>query len=111
MARTEIPVTHVSRATLVAAPVQQTADPTNDNFVKNDGGTFLRVVNGNVASRTFDVQLVISVDDTQSVTPRTYTVAGSGTGYTGVFPREFYGETILIDTATTDLSFAAFSLL
>lgn len=111
MARTEIPVTPISRTGFVTSATPQVADPTNDNYVVNDGSTFLYVENTNVASRTFDVLVITTVDDTQSVTPRTYTVPGSGTGYTGIFPRAFYGETILIDTTTTDLEFAAYSLL
>lgn len=111
MARTEIPVHGVSRMTFTSAVAPQAADPTNDNFVINDGATFLYVNNTNAASRTFDVQVVSTVDNTQSVTPRTYTVPGLGDGYVGVFPRAFYGEDILIDTTTTDLQFAAYSLL
>lgn len=111
MARTEIPVTGISRITFTSETAFQTADPTNDNFIINDGVTFLHVNNTNAAARTFDIQVISTVDDTQSVSPRTYTVPGLTAGFVGVFPREFYGETLLVDTTTTDLQFAPYSLL
>ena len=83
--------------------------------VINDGYTFLEVRNTNAANRTFDVHVDGNVDDIPLAEIRTYTVNGTGvgtaTGKTGVFPRELYGQTLLIDVANADLRFTAYTLL
>lgn len=111
MARVDIPVRRVTRFAYVADASEVTADATNDHQVINDGATWVEVRNTNVASRTFDVRVTGGIDVTQAVTARTYTVPGSSGGRAGPFPREFYGETLLIDVATTDLRFTAYTLL
>lgn len=115
MARVQIPVAYINRVTFTTNSAEVTGDATNDHYVLNDGGTFLEVRNTNAANRTFDVELAATVDVTQVPAVRTYTVQGTGvgtaTGKTGIFPVELYGQTLLIDVATTDLRFTAYSLL
>lgn len=111
MARVEVPVRPVVRTAFVSNAAEVTADATNDHFVVNDGGTWVEARNTNAASRTFDVQVPTIVDGTQTVASRTYTVPGLGSGKAGPFPREVYGETLLVDVATADLRFTAYTLL
>lgn len=111
MPRVQIPVSTVDRTFFRSNAAEVAADAANDHYVINDGGTFLEVRNTNAASRTFDVHIVGNVDDIPLTEVRTYTVPGVTTGKTGVFPREDYGETLLVDVATADLRFTAYTVL
>lgn len=115
MARVNIPVNTVDRTFFRINAAEVTGDAANDHVMINDGYTFLEVRNTNAASRTFDVHVDGNVDDIPLTEIRTYTVPGTGagtaTGKTGIFPRELYGSTLLIDVATADLRFTAYTLL
>lgn len=115
MPRVNIPVNTVDRTFFRTNAAEVTGDPANDHVMINDGYTFLEVRNTNAANQTFDVHVDGNIDDIPLAEIRTYTVNGTGvgtaTGKTGIFPRELYGETLLIDVATTDLRFTAYTLL
>lgn len=115
MARVNIPVNRVDRTFFTTDAAEVTGDAANDMVVVNDGYTYLRVRNTNAANRTFDVHVNGNVDDIPLAEIRTYTVNGTGvgtaTGQTGIFPREIYGETLLVDVANADLRFTAYTVL
>lgn len=111
MPRVQIPVATIDRTLFRSNSAEVTADPANDHYVINDGETYLEVRNTNVADQAFDVHVVGNVDDIPLAEVRTYTVPGSTTGKTGVFPRELYGTTLLVDVATADLRFTAYTVL
>jgi hypothetical protein len=114
MARLNIPVVQMSRSTPVVkgVPVPTASDVANGNQAANDGFTFLEVTNANAgATRTFAVELP-NGSDGQAVTARSYTVpiAASTPIYCGPYPTNFYGNLLLIDSSSTDLTFRAISL-
>jgi hypothetical protein len=115
MARVNIPVNRVDRTFFTTNAAEVTGDAANDMVVINDGYTFLEVRNTNAADRTFDVHVNGNIDDIPLAEIRTYTVNGTGvgtaTGKTGIFPREIYGDTLLVDVADADLRFTAYTVL
>lgn len=114
MPRTVIVVTPMNRRALVPNASEQTADPTNQMVLVNDGATWIEVRNNSgAASRNFTVLEPGTVDEDLAVPDRTYTVTASQRAKVGPFPRSLYGETLMVDipAAETDLRFTAYSLL
>ena len=112
MARVQIGVFRVTRFDFLPDQVRTVGDTTDGNFFINNGGTYLHVINNDVSNdHDFDLYVLSNVDITQAVDPRTYTVPANFRGQTGLFPREIYGETVLIDPSSTDLEFVGYSLI
>lgn len=96
MARTLIPVNEINRQ--AATPPSPTAgDPTNGNYVVNNGRVFLELSNTDTVDRTATVVLPGTVDG-QAVADRTYTVpAGGSLRPLGSWPTTTYSDQLQID--------------
>lgn len=112
MARTQLAVQQVNRFALAAVPAPGTApDVANGNFVLNDGFTVLILLNADSVTHTLTVTVESGVDGLASPT-RTYTIPVSGIRqWTGAFPIQFYGKSLLFNLDSTQVSVQAVSML
>lgn len=111
MARTQLTVLSAPRNVLTAISAPNTApDVANGNFFINDGFTTILALNADSNPHTITVQVEAGVDGLVAG-PRVFTVAVSGLRqWTGVFPIQFYGKTVLFNVDSTQVSVQAVSL-
>jgi hypothetical protein len=60
-------------------------------------------------SRTVSVEVPTDVDEDLPVTSRVYTVAAGATGKTAFFPRQVYGDQLLVDVSGGTVTCTAYS--
>jgi hypothetical protein len=111
-ARTEVPVTFVSRFGVVSSstPAPKAADLVNGNVSLNDGYTWLEMTNSAGASRTVTLFVPQGFDADLLISNRTYTMPANGVYYTGVFPMSFYGNYLLYTASGSGITFRAISM-
>lgn len=109
MARTAIQLIVLDRTVFTANGSGSTLDNVNGSVVNNDGATFLELHNGSGATRTVTVEVPGDVDQNLVVAGRTYTVLAGATGKTGTFPRQNYGEQLLVDVSGGSVTATAYS--
>lgn len=105
MPRVLINPTAVTR-TGVAPPAETSGDPTNGQYVPNDGSTFILVRNANVSAtaRTMSIPFANTVDG-QTVAPRTYVIPAGASRYVGPFDVTTYGSSLNIDSDNAELKY------
>lgn len=111
--RTQVSVLSVNRAGLTAVPAPSTAaDVANGNSCVNDGATVLVLLNNDgAATHTLTVSVAAGSDGLASPS-RTYTLPISTTRqWTGVFPLQFYGSTLLFSADSAQVLVQPVSLL
>ncbi|WP_328439361.1 hypothetical protein OHA71_23775 [Streptomyces sp. NBC_00444] len=109
MARTNVPVTQITRAG-VAAPAETNGDPVNQHVVQNNGRVVLLVRNsGTTVDRTITFRFPGLVDG-QSVTPRAVALTQSTSRYFGPFPTDEYGSALQVDVDNAELKLTAFGI-
>lgn len=112
MARSEIPVTRLSRYALAAAPTPTTGDATNGHYVLNDGATFFEFRNNGASSRTIEILIADTYDSDLTINARTYTLPASATDVkSGTFPTHLYGKTLLVDVSHSDVRILSYTVL
>lgn len=111
-ARTEVPITYVSRFGVVSStsPAPKVADLANGNVSLNDGYTWLELTNTSGASRTVTLFVTQGFDADLLISNRTYTMPANGVYYTGVYPISFYGSYLLYTASGAGVSFRAISM-
>lgn len=113
MARTDVPVKHLSR---FAVASYFSADLAVGNIVDgmrmvNDGASFLYVANTGGSPETVTV-LIPETIDFQPVSSAVFTISNlTQIDLLGVFPSSIYGNVLEFDVSSASLSFGAFSLL
>lgn len=109
MARTNVPVTEITRAGVAPAnPI--TGDPTNNHAVANDGHVVLLIANtGATVARTATVRVTRTVDG-QTPASRTYSIAQSTSRYIGPWPTGDYGTTLQVDVDNAELKLSAYRI-
>ena len=112
MARDLIPVTYVSRFTVLSAtsPVPVAANTTDGNLSPNDGYTILEVTNTSGASRDVSVDIPAGIDENLLAPDRVLTFPSNGVYLTGVFPVSTYGAQLLYIASGSGISFRALSM-
>jgi len=109
VARVAVPVTKVSRLTVNALSAA-VSDQANDHTMVNNGATILLVVNAGGA--THNVQVLIEQTlDGEVVDPKDYVIPANSTVPLGPYPKQIYGDNLLINIDHADLSLRAFSLV
>lgn len=109
MARTNVPVTPITR-TGIAPATEVTGDPTNNHVLVNDGATFIVARNAHATvAQTVTVNFGYMVDG-QAITPRVYSIAATATKWMGPFPVAQYGAQLNHDVSTTDIKLTAYKL-
>ena len=112
MARTQIPVTRLSRYALAAAPTPTTGDATNGHWVLNDGATFFEFRNNGAVQRQIDILIGDTWDSDLTIAARTYQLTASATDMkSGTFPTHLYGNVLLVNVTHSDVRILAYSVL
>lgn len=109
MARQLIPLVHLNRFTAQADPTPQSGDVVNGHYVPNDGATGLYLLSS-AGSITVSVVIPGGVDQNLVSPVRTYTV-GTTTLRTGAFPRNVYGDLLLVNVSSANARLLAYSLV
>lgn len=110
MARAVITLARLTRTTFTPNPTATTLDSVNFNYVNNDGGTFLELNNTSGVTRTVSVEVPEQVDQNLPVSSRTYSLNAGQVGKTGIYPREIYGATLLVDVSGAGVTAVAYSI-
>lgn len=112
MARSQIPVTRLTRYAITAAPTPTTGDATNGHYLVNDGATFFEFRNNGAVQRQIDILISDTWDSDLGISARTWQLTASATDMkTGTFPTHLYGNTLLVDVAHSDVRILAYSVL
>ncbi len=109
MARTAIQLIVLDRTVFTTNGTGANLDNVNGSVVNNDGATFLELHNTSGSTRTVTVEVPGDVDEDLPVTGRVYTVLAGATGKTGTFPRQTYGEQLLVDVSGGSVNCVAYS--
>lgn len=110
MARTAIQLIVLDRTVFTTNGAGANLDAVNGSVVSNDGATFLELHNTSGSTRTVTVEVPGDVDEDLPVTGRVYTVLNGATGKTGTFPRQVYGEQLLVDVSGSNVNAVAYSI-
>ena len=109
-ARTALTVRSIVRTALLATTTPPAADVTNGNICPNDGCTFLAITNVGATPHNLTVQVASGVDALLAG-PRSYVIPVSAAiQYTGIFPVQFYGSTLLINGDSTELKISVYTV-
>lgn len=107
MARTQIPVTEVDRREN-APPSPTGGDPTNGNYVANNGRVIIQLANSDTVDQTATVVLPGTVDG-QEVADRSYTVPTAGElAPLGPWPVADYSDQLQIDVSSALVTVVAY---
>lgn len=110
MARTDVPVTTITRAG-VADPAPVNGDTVNNHSVQNPhGDMWLEVDNENAGPQNLTVKFARTVDG-QAVASRVFALAAATVRRRlGPWPVNDYGRVLEVDVASTDIKLRAFRL-
>jgi len=109
VARVAVPVTRVSRLTPIALSAG-VSDPANDHSMVNNGATIVLVTNAGGAIHNVQAVVEQTVDG-EAVDPVDYAIPANSTVPLGPYPRQIYGDLLLLNIDHADLSLRAFSLV
>jgi len=109
VARVAVPVTRVSRLT-VTALAAGVSDPANDHTVPNNGSTLILITNAGGAPHNAQAVIEQTVDG-ETPTPVDYVIPATSTVPLGPYPRQIYGDNLLVNIDHADLSVRALSLV
>ena len=109
MARVDIPVSRISRVDVFELndPV---ADAVNDHQMVNNGATLILVENTDAAAHNAEAVIEQTVDG-QAVAVLPYVIPANSMVVLGPYPRDIYGDLLLINIDNNNLELRAFSLI
>lgn len=110
MARTNVPVTAISRAGIAPAAEVNGDSVNHHSFANTNSNVILLVRNADGAgAHTVTISINETVDG-QVVTARAVSIPLSASRYFGPFPAGVYGTTVLLDVDSSQLKLSAYSV-